>query len=326
MRHSFWASLAVFFLVIFLSVLITAWQIKIIVNPDFVVRALSDSNVYSTLPQLADQIEPKGNLDLNSVAFIKVLAKSVDPTDIQEQTENFIYATASYLSDNQPTTTLIDFTKLKQSFTSKWSSIAPDIYAAGYEKLPPCADLKFDYNAISCQSTAFTKDQLKTLVQQSNPDAVIANIPNQIKMFDFFSRNQTIFSKIRQWLSWVNLAILVSSFGIGMMIFVLIALGWGDGRATLRWIGWPIAITAGPIFIALLFSGNTLNLLKTVLLPNFNSLTGQFVTPIMTALNHNIITSTMAVSALFLIVGIILLIASFLFANREATIVPPGFK
>ncbi len=332
MRYKTLAGIAVFFFVLFFGLFVISGQTKYWLESDFIIKSLAKAQVYQKIPsQVIDQKTIKS--DLGYTGFIKILVQSLDPAELQAQTESSIKTTQNYLTQKKyDQAALIDLTKFKADFVAKWSTTAPQIYSESYDQLPACTteqQEKFVQNnslPIDCKHDDLTSSAISTIVANTNPTELSKNIPDQIKLDDFFNKNKTSFSQLQKDYSWLNLIFWASLLGLLGTALSLIALGTPDWRSIFRWIG--LSILLGTSLLTICFSLFYFDGLNIILshFPGMNNLVSQFVYPIISGLVEIFTSSFTQTMGICFGIGLLLVIISFFIPEREPEIIPPGFN
>ena len=332
MRQPIPSGFAIFFLIVFLSLFLLTWQTKIMSDPIFLTKTLKQANVYEKIPEAIGNIQMEGNNTLNYVGFIKTLVKTTKPEQIQSMIEKSIYSATSYLKGEIGNdAAIIDFKDIKKSFIAGWSKTAPSIYTSTYGQLKICSSAikalgqDGQTNPITCQASDLSAEKLSSIVSQSDPVQLVNSIPDSIYYKDLNPNNLSLLEKIKTGFKYNNTVYLASIVGSILMILLIIGLGFPDWRSILGHLGWPLILTAGPIYLTNLFGKQGISLLDSFWKFDESSLTGQIIKPILTSINQNISSTTMQITAILFFAGVVMLITSLFIPKFEPRVIPPGF-
>lgn len=326
MRHKFLAGLIVFILFFTVGLFIFTFQFKFLARAEFINQALANSQIYSRLPQTIEiytnSVKTENFMDL---ALMKTLVKSLDPQDLQNQVEQINLALFPYLNgDKEKIDYAINLKTIKLNLLKKWPTLAPDTFVAEYQKLPACpADFQpspEESQKISCQTPALSEAQLGQSIKNMSPNDFLKNIPDSYNLQDVLKNSNL--AQIRLIFKIIHLALWILLSISLLLIFSLVMLGWGDGRAIFRWVGLSLFLPALPIFgFELLLQHSTIFLqffsakIDPQILEN--------IIPMTDSLNKSIFNSGVMLSGAIFGLALLLLITSWALPKPVKKIIPP---
>lgn len=337
MRNSCLASLVAFLLMIFLSLFILAFQIRIITSPTFITKVIKNAQILSMLPKLVDAYtlsqQETGQANLNTTALTKIIIQSIEPTLFNNEIDRVVPALLNYAQGKSQNLDInIDLTAWKQTFTQKWPVLAPPIFRAEYEKLPACKEgenpLKQSDQipVINCQSADVSATAIEESAKTANLDSFLKTVPDEWSMADLVSKNQSLLEKIRLVFNVLNLVFWLSLVLSILSVVGLVALGWPNWRAICGWSGWVLVIATGPIFILDLLSGKFVGMLQSLWGGQINQNIAPTVAVLAEDINRMAAQATIGLAATIFGLGVVLVILSFVLPKYEPRVVPPGFK
>jgi len=319
---------------IFLSVFILAAQVKTLANPVFLSGLIKKTRILTKLPEVAEAYvatsRATGQENLNVTVLIKIIAQSLDPNLLEKETINLLQVFADFAhgrSSNLNTT--IDLKKFKDNFTQKWAN-APELYRTEYDKLRPCKEnetpdrLAEQGPIISCKSPELSAATLAESARSANINDFLKLIPDQFSLSELAKSQTSVFDRVRTGFNILNLIFWPSLTLSILGVVALTALGWPNFRAITGWNGWIFFITACPILILDLLSGQINRLIQTNLTGKISSGLMAIITPILNQTNQELMRATIVVSAVVAGIGVILIILSFILPKIEPRVLPPN--
>lgn len=327
MKNSCLSVLAVILGMILLSVFILICEVKTISHPEFLKQTLSETQTYSRIPSLVKSDVSSPNFNNNSI--ISYSAQAISSANWQSLTEKTIDGIFLILNSNPGgESTILDLKPAKSQFIANWQSLAPRIYLEQYLKLPVCPTiaspiLNNNNQNITCQSADLSPSQLTTIIRASDPKVVLKTIPDELNL-SMIEQNKK-FKLVQFVYRAINLLFWVC-LGLLLVIGVLIAaLNWPNPRTIFRSLGWPLALAAGPMFLIDFLALRSPKILGLVWAQP-NSMLGPIFNSLAESINQSIAKSVINISLTFLLMGLILLVASIFMPSLEPNITPPVFK
>lgn len=335
MKNNCLATLVAFLLTFFLSVFILTAQVRTLSNPAFLVKLIKDSKILTKLPAVADAYiaasRGAGQENLNATVLVKIIAQSLDPVLLEKDVTNLMQASANFSQGRAKSLdATIDLKTFKDSFSQKWTNLAPGLYRTEYAKMRACKDGESSTQTteqgivINCQSGSVTAATLEASARAANLTEFLKLVPDQLSLNELTKNQVPKLDQARLGLNVLNLVFWISLILSLAGIASLVALGWPNARAICGWNGWIFIITAGPVLILDLLTKQINHLIQANLASKATADIIAIITPILNSMNQTIMRATIVVPAVITGLGLILVILSFSLPKYEPKIVPPG--
>jgi len=330
MKNAFLAGLSVFFYCVALTVFVFSFQIKILVNPEFLKSALNQAKIYDQINTISENIPENNDLSFNG--FIKTFTLSIDKDLAKTEIEKFIDDFYSFLLGKKDLNSVqLDLTKVKADFKKNWTNLAPQIFADEYQKLPLCQtnltpEQYLASTQITCRNEQISKTQFAEIVKTADISSFEKSIPDKITLQDIVNKNTQDLVQLRSFINLVFNLYIISFIILFISLIGIVLFAYPDIRSMFSKVGWPTFILNLPTIILMYFSNKNADFLKSIISNQDSNKIATAFTPLLEALSQNLFQTLIKLPLILCFVGLLLLIVSFFLPKIEEKVVPPGFE
>lgn len=311
MKHKCLAVFIVFLLFFTISGIIGFYQVKKMINPQFVIINLNQSGIYNNLDILGDILAKSGKeQNPQSKMYFRALSKNIDPTWVQSHVEVNLPLFTNYLCKKTPTLDVVfDLTKYKENLPASFQEAILETS----KELPTCeaGQPQTQDNFPTCLPHGTTPEQISSQITAADIQSLVNEIPDTYKLSDSIKNPEQTFRGAKLAFTILNIGFIALIVLSIILLGILALMGLSYWPAIPRWLGLALVLPAG---LNLILDG-VFSLVQTSVqssaLKGINPQYLPIVTPILETLNRNLMKPGFIISGLVFGVGLILIILSY---------------